>query len=197
MLSAFTTLLYACLLYTSVVQFTETLPFAQVTDQYLSFPRLLFLLLFLYLFAWYLVSRRSRPLLVALTSLLLFFVIGSHERLTGGPTRLVVFNTPSTSEIAIFAEKRRHYVELPRNGLLPHPTKGILRLSDGEIERLHAEEPFPLHTLILSEYRYFNVNRLLNLFQPEVIVLDSSDVYKRQAYPHLGRLDLLLGFQPL
>ncbi|MGI6520107.1 MAG: ComEC/Rec2 family competence protein [Fermentimonas sp.] len=157
-----------------VVQFTETLPFAQVTDQYLSFPRLLFLLLFLYLFAWYLVSRRSRPLLVALTSLLLFFVIGSHERLTGGPTRLVVFNTPSTSEIAIFAEKRRHYVELPRNGLLPHPTKGILRLSDGEIERLHAEEPFPLHTLILSEYRYFNVNRLLNLFQPEVIVLDSS-----------------------
>lgn len=157
-----------------VVQLTETLPFAQVTDQHLPFAQLLFLLLFLYLFAWYLVSRRSRPLLVALTSLLLFFVIGNHERLTNEPPRLVVFNAPSTSEIAVFAEKRRHYVEIPPNGLLPHPTKGILRLSDGNIEHLHAEKPFPLHALILSENRYFSIDRLLNLFQPEVIVLDSS-----------------------
>ncbi len=157
-----------------VVQFTETLPFAQVTDQHLSLSRLLFLLFFIYLFARYLVSRHSRPLLVALSSLLLFFVIGSHERLTSEPPQLIVFNAPSTSEIAVFAEKRRHYVEVPPNGLLPHPAKGILRLSNGEFERFHAEEPFPLYALILSEYRYFNVDRLLNLFLPEVIVLDSS-----------------------
>jgi competence protein ComEC len=157
-----------------VVQFTETLPFAQVTDQYLSLTRLLFLLLFIYLFARHLVSHRPRPLLVALISLLLFFAIGNHERITSEPPRLVVFNTPSTSEIAVFSEKRRHYVEVPSNGLLPHPTKGILRLSNGEFERFHADKPFPLHALILSEYRYFSVDQLLNLFLPEVIVLDSS-----------------------
>lgn len=157
-----------------VVQLTETLPFAQVTNQHLSLAQLFFLLLFLYLFARYLVSRCSRSLLIALTSLLLFFAIGNHERLTGESPRLVVFNAPSTSEIAVFSEKRRHYIEIPQNGLLPHPTKGILRLSDGGVEQFHAEEPFPLHALILSEYRYFNVDRLLNLFLPEIIVLDSS-----------------------
>ncbi len=157
-----------------VVQFTEALPFAQVTDQHLSLTQLFFLLFFIYLFAQHLMSRRSRPLLVALSSLLLFFAIGIHERITSEPPRLVVFNAPSSSEIAIFYKKRRHYVEIPTNGLLPHPAKGVLRLSNGELERFHAEEPLPLYTLILSEYRYFNVDRLLSLFLPEVIVLDSS-----------------------
>ena len=143
-----------------VVQLTETLPFAQVTNQHLSLAQLFFLLLFLYLFARYLVSRCSRSLLIALTSLLLFFAIGNHERLTGESPRLVVFNAPSTSEIAVFSEKRRHYIEIPQNGLLPHPTKGILRLSDGGVEQFHAEEPFPTRANPF-EYRYFNVDRPL------------------------------------
>ncbi len=157
-----------------LVQFTEMLPFSQITDQHLSFLQLLFLFLFIYLFASYLVTRRPRPLLIALTSLLLFFTIGNHERLTSEPPCLVVFNSPSTSEIAIFSENRRHYVKIPSNGLLPHPAKSILRLSDARLERCKAETPLFIDVLILSEYRNFSVNQLVELFLPKVIVLDSS-----------------------
>ncbi len=157
-----------------VVYITEMLPYAQLTNKYLSFPQLLLLLLFVYSIARFLVSRFSRPLLVALSATLLFLITSIHGQLTRPLPSLVIFNHPSESEFGFYANNRRHYVDLPANGLLPHPGKSILLLSDGMLERFHTEEPFPLDVLILSRNGNFDIEQLLHLFVPEMIVLDSS-----------------------
>ena len=156
------------------VYIAETLPFAQLTDKYLTFFQLLLLLAFVYPIVQFLASPRARSLLTALAAMLLFLTSTVHARWVAPPARLVVFNAPAKSEIGFFANKRRHYAELPSNGLVPHPRKSIVRLHDGEWEQLHAETPFPLDVLILSGQESFDLEKLLHLFTPRVVVLDSS-----------------------
>lgn len=157
-----------------VVYFTETLPFAQLTDQHLTFFQLLFLTLFIYLIAQFLVSRQAQPLCVALVSLLTFFTGSIHEQVSAPPPQFVVFNRPYESEMAIFFEKRRHFLDIPSNGLIPHPEKSILRLSGDNYTQYRSEKPFSVDILILSRYPNFNIDGLLSLFLPEVVVIDSS-----------------------
>ena len=157
------------------VHITETLPFAQLTDKHLTFFQLFLLLAFVYPIARFLVSPRARSLLTALAAMLLFLVSTIREQwVASPPPKLVVFNAPAKSEIGFFANKRRHHAELPSNGLVPHPRKSIVRLRDGEWEQLHAEAPFPLDVLILSGQGSFDLEKLLRLFTPRMVVLDSS-----------------------
>jgi len=69
---------------------------------------------------------------------------------------------------------KRHSVEIPANGFLPHPGKCIFRLSDSSLDNYTADERFPLDLLILSHYSYFDIEQLLEVFNPSMIVLDSS-----------------------
>lgn len=164
--------LIECIL--QVVYITETLPYAQLTDKYLSVFQSLLLLLFTYLIVHFFVTRRPRPLITALAATLIFLTTALYDRWTSPPPQLVVFNSPSNSEIGFYDNNRRLYIELPWNGLLPHPKKSILRLSDGTVDGYHSEEPLPLDILLLSHYKNFNIDSLLCLFDPQVIVLDSS-----------------------
>ena len=65
-------------------------------------------------------------------------------------------------------------MELPASGMLPHPEKSILLLSDQIPDHLYVSEPIPLDVLILSQHNNFNIDQLLTLFSPKEVVLDSS-----------------------
>jgi ComEC/Rec2-related protein len=157
-----------------IVYFSETLPFAELSDRNISFFQLVLLFTCIYLFARFLFTHRPKPLIIALISVLAFLLTITHEILTKAPPQLVVFNSAATSHIGVFADNKRHPVEIPGNGFLPHPDKRIFRLSDGSPANVFAEERFPLDVLILSQYRYFNTEQLLGVFHPKMIVLDSS-----------------------
>lgn len=157
-----------------VVYITETLPYAQLTNKYLTLFQLILLTLFIFFFVQSFITRNSRHLLIALTAAQLFLMGGLFKKIETPPNRLVVYNSPSTSEIGFHVSNTRHFIKLPDNGLLPHPKKSILLLSDETLDHIQTHEPFPLDVLILSRHRSFDVNQLLKLFTPQIIVTDSS-----------------------
>lgn len=157
-----------------IVYMAESLPFAQLSKGEISVLQLLLLFAFIIFFTRFLFSHRSQPLIVAMVTFLLFQWTITYDHCTVSPTQLVVFNHYEKSDIALFTDKQRHYVELPANGFLPHPDKSIFKLSDGSFNNYVAEDLFPLDILILSQYSYFDMKQLLGVFNPSMIVLDSS-----------------------
>jgi competence protein ComEC len=157
-----------------IVHISESLPFAQLTDSYITEIQLLLLISFIYLFARFLFTHRPQPLIIALASLFAFQTASLLKGLDQPVPQLVVFNSSERSEIALFAHDKRYFMKIPDNGVLPHPQKRILRLSDNAIASYEAEEPFQVDVLVLSLDASFQVEQLLTLFNPAVIVLDSS-----------------------
>lgn len=157
-----------------IVYISESLPYAQLADGKISLLQLLLLLALIIFISRFFFSHRAQPLIVALFSLSLFQWTITYDKLTKPPPQLVVFNNYNNSDIGLYYHKRRHPLELPPNGFLPHPEKSIFRLSDGSFNNCTTDERFPLDLLILSQYRYFDIRQLLEVFNPSMIVLDSS-----------------------
>ena len=168
------------------IYFFETLPLAQITDCHISLFQLLLLLLFIYLFFHLLSSPSPKPLLIFLSTALLFLMSQLYRQVTAEPPSYVVFNEPNHSLIGFFADGKRNFPSLPYNGLLPHERCVILRLSDASFDRYFSPQPFPVDILILSHDRNFDMERLLRLLQPSVVVLDSS--LPRPAAVRIARL---------
>lgn len=133
---------------------------------------LLFILVFF--LARFFIKKRAKPLLVSQTAFLLFWMIQFFSSLETSESRMVVFNTPGKSDIGLFIHHKRHSISLPENGFIPHPEKKIIRLSEGFSDTLSRHEKFPVDVLILSSDKNFSIDKLLSVFQPEVIVFDSS-----------------------
>ncbi len=158
----------------TIVQFIESLPFAQLTGLKISLPSSILLLIFIFLISHFMKNKRPRVLILALSSLLLFQLISLWDHLQPPSTQLVVINNSPYSEISIYVEENNFPLRIPDNGVLPHPTKKIIRLSDGSFNDFTHNNTFPVDILILSQYCCFNVEQLYRLFQPSLIVLDSS-----------------------
>lgn len=157
-----------------IVQFMESLPFAQLTGMQVSLIQALLLLLCVFLFSHYLFTRRPRPLIIALTSLLCFQLSLLQGQLQTTPPQLVVFNSAPASDISLFVHHKKQSLAIPENGFLSLPGKRILRLSDGSFAQYTADTTFPIDILILSQDCCFDLDQLCRLFQPSMIVLDSS-----------------------
>lgn len=157
-----------------IVQISESLPFAQLADSFITTIQLPLMMLFVFLFARFLYTHRAKPLIIALISLFAFQMITLENQLRTPSPRLVVFNNPDRSEIALFTEGKRHFLPVPDNGFLPHPQKRILRLSDDALAGFVASSSFPVDILVLSNHAGFKMEQLISLFEPSLIVLDSS-----------------------
>ncbi len=157
-----------------IVQVMESLPYAQLTGLYITLPSAILLLLFIFLLSHFLVKRKPHMLILALSSLLSFQLLLFQEQIDGAPMQLVVFNNSPQSDISLFTGGSRYPIAIPDNGPLPYPHKKIIRLSDGSFDNFNANTPFPVDILILSHYCCFDVEQLYRLFQPSLIVLDSS-----------------------
>lgn len=176
-----------------IVQISESLPFAQLTDSYISFIQLLLLIVFVFIFTRFLFSHRVRPLLIALISMFVFQLTSLQKELFEPAPQLVVFNRSGKSEIALFTEGKRHFLNIPGNGFLPHSRERIFRLSDNSLASLVAMSPFRVDVLVLSESAEFQIEQLLSLFEPSLIVLDSS--LPRRAAHRMGKECLQLGIE--
>lgn len=157
-----------------IVHIAESLPFSQLSNSYISLVQLLLLFTFLFLFAQFLFTHRSRPLIIALASFFVFQLTVMQGKIRPSVPQLVVFNQPDRSEITLYVNGKRHFLEIPENGILPHPGRRILRLSDSSMAGFQAEKPFQTDVLILSQNAFFSMEQLRTLFNPSVIVLDSS-----------------------
>lgn len=157
-----------------IVYISESIPFAEISDKKISLLQLLLLLLFMYPFTRFLSSRRARPLIVSLLALLAFQLTITHKNIIRQEPQLTVFNSPGQSEIAIFHDNKRHFIEVPENGFIPHPDKSILLLSNPLPSSYQTYEKLPVDILILSQQAPQDLDKILVLFDPAMIVLDSS-----------------------
>jgi len=157
-----------------IVYISESLPFAQLASGQITLLQMVLLIAFILFITRFLSSHRSRPLIIAMVSFCLLQWTITYGILTQPPAQLVVFNNYNSSEIALFAHRKRHSMEVPKNGFLSHPGKSIFRLSDGSFNNYTAKERFPVDLLILSHFSYFDIEQLLEVFHPSMIVLDSS-----------------------
>lgn len=157
-----------------IVYISESIPFAQISDKKISFPQLILLLLFIYSVTRMFVSRHPRPLIISLSALLFFQFTITYKNLTCPAPQLTVFNSPGRSEIAVFHNNKRHYLDITENSFVPHPEKCILLVSETNFTTHYTGEPFPLDILILSRQTSLHIEKLLGMFRPAMIVLDSS-----------------------
>lgn len=157
-----------------IVYFSETLPFAELSDHYISLLQLLLIVVSIVFCTHYIIRHRFRELIVALFVVFVFLLTETHEKITRPAPQLVVFNVSGSSEIHLFANDKRHYIGPEQTGFIPHPEKRILRLSDDFYTYSRSESHFPVDILILSQNGNFKVEDLVRFFNPGIIVLDSS-----------------------
>ncbi len=160
-----------------IVYISESIPLAQISGKKISFLQLVLLLLIIYSFVRFLTNHRARLLIISLTALLLFQITITYENLTLPAPQLAVFNNPGRSEIAIYHKEKRHFIDIQENSFIPHPEKSILLISETDFssyDTVNAVKPFPLDVLILSQQEPSDIEQLLALFSPKLIVLDSS-----------------------
>ena len=157
-----------------IVQFMESLPFAQLTGLNISLPAAILLLIFIFLISHFMKIKRPLVLTFALSSLLSFQLLSLWEQLQSTSPQLVVINNSPQSEISLYVDETYHPIWIPENGVLPHPHKKIIRLSDGSFNDFTTNTTFPVDILILSRHCCFDAEQLFHIFHPSLIVLDSS-----------------------
>lgn len=157
-----------------IVYFTEALPLSQLNGLNISLLQAVILICFIYIFTYWILSKRPKPLIISLTLILMFLLTNTFDYMKLDKPELVVFNSREKSDISLFHKNRRHFIDVPEDGLLPHPEKSIFRLSNNTISNYSSEEKISLDILILSENSNFNIENILSIFKPSIIVLDSS-----------------------
>lgn len=157
-----------------IVYFAETLPLSQITDLNISILQTILLIGFIFLIANWIFTKRPRSLIFSLTCVWLFLLVRTYNLNQIKPPELVVFNSRHESEISLYYNNKRHFIELTENGLLPHHKKSIYRISDCSIINNYLDERIKLDILILSDNKNFNFENILAVFNPSIIVLDST-----------------------
>ncbi len=157
-----------------IVYVTETLPFAELSGKYISALQTVLIIAFIFFFTQFLQTKRARQLLIAAIATLCFLLVDTYEIARRSAPELVVFNTAGSSEIGWFYNAQRHATTFPENGFIAHPSKRVVRLSENVFDHVVTDQPFAVDVLILSQNQDFNLTALLQIFDPAVIVIDSS-----------------------
>lgn len=157
-----------------VVYFIEAVPYAQLTDKYISEIQVLLLLVVTITIFNFFSRKRPSQLITILAGLLVLISTFALSGLSPKNDQLVVFNKANFSDIGLLVNKKRVYFDIQENGFLPHPTKSILRLSENIYNRVEADNPLEVDVLILSQDQTFSIQQLITIFHPKQIVLDSS-----------------------
>ncbi|MDO5663625.1 MAG: ComEC/Rec2 family competence protein [Bacteroidia bacterium] len=157
-----------------VVYFIEAVPYAQLSDKYISgFQMILLLIIVITAFKFF-NRKRASQLITVLTCSLLFVSTFMYAELSRKPAQIAVFNKSNFSDIGLFVNKKRVYFDIKENGFIPHSSKSVLRLSENIYSWVETDNPLEVDVLILSQDRNFSIEQLTKVFQPKQIVVDSS-----------------------
>lgn len=158
----------------SVVYFFETLPAAQIKDQYLTFWGMILVFLLVISFFMRFENKKFAPIFIFLSAAFGLFSLQTIESIRPKPLQLVVFNRPSASEIAYVHGRQKTMFSNSGNTIIPHPTKRIVKISSNIFDNKVSKQPFVSDYLILSEDNSFSMYTLKNHFVTREVILDSS-----------------------
>lgn len=157
-----------------IVYVFESLPYARISDHYLSFFQMMLLFIVLFAFCGYMTKKRFNYLVVVLGSILLFLFTDTYTVINRTSPRFIVYNRPGVSELGIIVNNRTTPILREGNGIVPYSDKRIVKLSENIYRSKRVKKTFPVDFLILSTDNSFSMYSLNSYFLPETVILDSS-----------------------
>lgn len=157
-----------------LVYFFESLPFSQLSGADVNHVQVLFLLLFLFFAVLFFLNKRPDALIAALSALLLFVSAEFFSTFKRRPDAVVIYNRPGSSEIMWHSGNIRVPVIMDESGIVPHPGKRILRLSENIYKDRQTNLKMEIDCLILSDDDTFSMGLLSRFFDMQTVVLEGS-----------------------
>lgn len=157
-----------------IVYFARNLPFSEIANINISLLQTIFLIGIIFLIPVWLLYKRPGILILNLSLIWTLLLTNTFNYKNTDQPKLVVFNNRDNSEISLFHKNRRHTIDIPENGLIPHKEISIFRLSDISGINSFSEGGIKLDILILSNNKNLHLDSILNVFNPSTIVLDST-----------------------
>lgn len=165
-------------LMTSIIHFFEKLPFALVEEVKISFVDLVLIFTIIISMLFFLIYKRTKGLLLAMSVVCLLFTIHLYGNLKGKSDSFTVYNRPYASEIR-WMENGEESI-LKSNDITNDPQlidlkgKRILILSSDIYKRKKTETPLSINCLVLTRDNSFSLYSLTTLFTFDNVVLDAS-----------------------
>lgn len=157
-----------------VAKIVESFPFSQISDKYITATQVFLTMGFMIAFTLLLTKKQAKYALLALSIALALILTNTFELTQKQPPQLVVYNQSGVSEIGLYFHAKRQFIEIPTNGVIPHPSQRIVRLSENSFQTTADAETFDVDILILSIDKSFSIEQLNKLFRPKLVVIDSS-----------------------
>lgn len=165
-------------LMTFMIQFFESLPLALIEDVRISFVDLILIFIIIISILIFLIYKRTKGLLLAMSVVCLLFTIHLYGSLKGKSYSFTVYNRPYASEIR-WIENGEESI-LKSNDITSDPQlidmKGrrILILSSDIYKQKKTETPLSINCLVLTRDNSFSLYSLTTLFTFDNVVLDAS-----------------------
>lgn len=167
-------LVFVCDSTLRVVYFFETLPFAQLSGKHITFVQVFLIFTLLFSMVIFLEKRKFRPLFIFLVAALALSLTQTAIIINKAPDRLIVYNRPGITEIGILSHNRNTFLAIPENGIVPHETRRIIRLSTNVFNDKIPAKSITADYLILSEDNTFSMKTLSRFVSAGMVILDSS-----------------------
>jgi len=157
-----------------IIRFFESLPFAQLQNLTISSGSILLIWIALAGIIWFVIRKKPKPLIVALSSILLIIGINLYTRI-GQKDSLIVYNKPQNTYIRYFAGYKKQEIENPpKNELLHLNGVSYLILRDDKWKTKTSANKFNVDYLHLCANNGVSLYSLHEKFNIKKIVLDSS-----------------------
>lgn len=175
-----------------ISQMVESLPYAQISNLYISATQMFLLLVFILALTLFLTQKRAKYLLATLGASLFLVSTFTFSIINKQPTQLVVYNKSGISDIGLFHNGKRMPLDVPPNGIIPHTSKRIVHLSENRYSSEIENQPFPVDILVLSGDRTFSIPRLNQIFQPSVVIIENtiSNYHKKRLIAECNELKI-------
>lgn len=170
----------------------ENLPFAQVSDFYITTIQLFLVIALILSLTLFLVNKQSKYLILTLLSLIFLLTTDTFSLLNEQPTQLVVYNKTGESEIGLFHKGKRYSLDIPDNGIVPYQNAVIIHLSDNDYNIIIEDEYFPVDILILGNDKTFSISHLKTIFRPSIVVIENtiSPFYRNRLIEECNNLNI-------
>lgn len=163
---------------TSVISFFEKLPYAVISDVHISGINLLLLSLFIICTLIFLIYKKSKAVVIALSTVLIMLSLHFYSNISKEPDRLIVYRRSDTAELKWFVDGQEYFLKYANTDTLNQvyriKDKSLLVLRSNEFKGKQIASQFKADIIILSKGGSYSISDIKNAFATQFIILDSS-----------------------
>lgn len=157
----------------SIVHFFENLPFAQLSNYYLTVLQVILFFVLIFSLTRVIFDKKIRFLTLSALSFWLLLLTYTSKFFEHNENALWVLNRPGATEL-MYSVQNQTISPVLGTGVVPHPSKRILLLKKDIFKYKTTQNPLDIDILILTKYPAYSLKYLLEKVHPKCIVLDNS-----------------------